>query len=128
MTRDEVLQEFAMWTGHPNPPRPLQTYWYNPESMADEIVRLRTERDDLRDMVNATQWGETVASAELEQLRRILAALREPSEAVIVAAEDAMDTASATDCVPGDWNTAWVLEAIRAAVAAAEQEVSHESR
>lgn len=41
LTRDEVLQKFAMWNGHPNPPRPLQTYWHNTDAMFQEIAKLR---------------------------------------------------------------------------------------
>lgn len=59
MTRDKVLHEFSRWTGHPNPPRPLQTYWYDTDAMADEIVKLRA----------------------------LLRALREPSRSLLEAAE-----------------------------------------
>ncbi len=66
-------------------------------------------------------------SAEHQRAERILAALREPSWAVTAAADDAMDAASALDCVPGDWSRSWVQDAIRAAVKAAEKETSTET-
>lgn len=104
----------------------------------DEIVRLREQlavSESLREAQVKELSGKLIECLEamcedgneIARLERILAALREPSEAVMISAENAMDTASATDCVPGDWNTAWVLEAIRAAVAAAEKETSTET-
>jgi hypothetical protein len=86
--------------------------------LCEEIDRLRQERDDLREMVNAAQWAETVASAELEKLRRVLAALREPSEAVMAGAFSA---GAVWDVVTH------VRKTIQLAVAAAEQETSTET-
>ena len=92
MVSDNVLQEFSRWTGHPNPPRPLQTYWYDTDAMAQEIGRLRA----------------------------ILAALREPSKAVLAAANEA----DGGFLSYGDVTT----KVIRAAVMAAEQEGGNEPR
>lgn len=36
-----IAEEFSRWTGHPNPPRPLQTYWYDTDAMFQEIAKLR---------------------------------------------------------------------------------------
>lgn len=111
MTRDEVLQEFAMWTGHPNPPRPLQTYWYNPDAMADEIVRLR-------ELVERTEWEREQAWQVTQQQARTLAALREPSEAVKIAVQEAVERETYAPCHYRE-----AEQIVRAAVAEAEKEV-----
>ena len=79
------------------------------DDLAAKLADVEAQRDDLREMANAAEMAETVASAELEHLRRVLAVLREPSAAVMK---------FAVLHYSGD-----LQDAIRAAVAAAEREV-----
>jgi hypothetical protein len=117
MTRDEVLDEFRSdactceceaWSCIVD------------RNMADEIVWLRKENDIVVSMMVdqiplLNQEQDTLAAVEAERDRadRILAALREPSEAV---------TKAAVLNYGGD-----LTDAIRAAVAAAEKETSTET-
>ncbi len=95
MTREDVLKEFGI------------DQW---DAMADEIVRLR-------EIVERTEWEREQAWQVTQQQERILAALREPSEAVIEAALN--------EC-PGNFpaDDSDVRDSIRAAVAAAEKEAA----
>ena len=94
-------------------------------SMADEIVRLRGERDALRhemhDRMNKLHrvLGDPYGhlTEEVARLSRILAALREPSEVVMIAVQDAVYDQVGAPC---HYREATVI--VRAAVAAAEQE------
>ena len=99
-------------------------------AVRDKVVALQDLADDLHDEILrlrelAIKERATVMrqAEELARLRAILAALREPSEAVCITAWDARRKSAAT----ATW---WTLPnpepmycAIRAAVAAAEQEV-----
>lgn len=120
--REDVLEEFDDKVDPSHGPLTMtlgELRWFTAQLLADEVVRLRQERDDLREMVNATQWGETVASAELEHIRRILAALREPSDMVVDALREYVLDLSRFDDA---------LKAIQVAVAAAEADASHGAR
>lgn len=128
MTRDEVLREFH---------RPYQSHedvgGPDADSMADEIVRLRKENDALHLRVLSGSLEDRSAIHQLQdanlrhqevndRLRRILAALREPSGKVI--RRMTQRTIEGLHHVDIDI----VLDAIRvalpAAVEAAEQEAS----
>lgn len=80
------------------------TIWYDTDAMLAEIDRLRAAATDSADHYAG-------ARAEIDRLRRILAALTEPSEGVVEAVLE---------------KTYGLIDAIRAAVAAAEQEVGRE--
>ena len=108
MTREEVLKEYAYtridndliaWENEP------YTAWHT-DAMADEIVRLRTQLAELNADRDLTFRIAEHNGQEAIKANAILAALREPSEAVLLAAAR-FDT----------------LEGLRAAVAAAEREV-----
>ena len=47
MTRDDVCEEFGAWNPYAHE-IPEEVHWRSAEAMADEIVRLRKERDALR--------------------------------------------------------------------------------
>lgn len=99
-------------------------------SLLEEIVRLRCERDALRQQLAvvgvAAHGGDisdvpsnyrTDTSDKVVKMARILAALREPSEAVLAAAES---------CYRDEVVAGALRMTLRAAVAAAEQEVQGE--
>lgn len=104
MSRDDMLTEFSEGT---------VTRHYNVPVMADEIVRLRTLLEasvpDSMKLILKTYADLYDAICRADKAERILAALREPSEAAMKAA---------VMHYSGD-----LSDAIRAAVAAAEQEV-----
>ena len=107
-TRDEVLAEFT---------RGRVTKWHSTHDMADEIVRLRelvaTVDAEREQAYKVAQQNEQTA----RRLGRILDALREPSEVVMIAVQDAVYDQVLAPC---HYREATVI--VRAAVAAAEQE------
>lgn len=152
-TREALEKEFARWNGWPNPPRPLQTYWYDEHALFDRVVEL-TERlasveadwDSACRMVaemHAAAVGEItgpqrrvvedVADVRERAIRAeaILAALREPSEAVV---KHATQAAYESELVVWENMTdafhhqamKYARATIRAAVAAAEQHALHD--
>lgn len=121
MSRDEVLNEFSIGT---------VTTCHNVYAMADEITRLReclaaveAERDALRNEWQSEKQrryaieDETfLHSVKVKRLMRVLAALREPNEAVSNAAFYHWSV-----CEPSESEIISALdEVIRAAVVAAE--------
>ena len=126
MTRDDVLKEF-------DPIDQLSWHWDAldiAEAMADEIVRLRGERDALKQRLVETEadWAQCIrASDDLEEeakeykskwveLACVISNLREPSEAMVKAVDAALVHAPTRADV--------FRELIRRAVEAAEQEVN----
>lgn len=117
MTREDVLKEFDPFVALGRIDQLLRIA----EAMADEIVRLREQLRDMHTKVFHVEEKATWVERERDQLtslpaERTLAALREPSAAVI--------KAGLQQCYgnfPADWDN--IYNAIRAAVAAAEQEV-----
>lgn len=123
--RDELLHELSLSRlANEEQDKRLSAVEFANTKVTQRLAAVEAERDAMESMYRHHVAVSLDAIAKLNRTEAILAALRKPSEAVVIAAENAMDTASATDCVPGDWNTAWVLDAIRAAVAAAEKEAS----
>ena len=134
MTRDDVCKEFGAWD---EGRVPEEVHWSTAKAMADEIVRLRGERDALRQQLAvvgvAAHGGDisdvpsnyrTDTSDKVVKLARILAALREPSEAVSKAAANkgfGIDIGGASDRAEAMYRAA-ATRVIRAAVEAAEQE------
>lgn len=127
MTRADVLDEFTRWSGYPSEPRELHTQWYSTDDMADEIVQLReqlaaveAERDFEAKLHQHTQQKHAHALRERDRAKRILAALREPSEAVVNALRKHIGIYSLT-------TAAEFTDAFTAAVAAAEREVNNDN-
>ena len=146
MPRDEVLREFG--TAECPVAECKLSQCLRERAMADEIVRLRErlaaveqasliahrgeldarqERDDYkhraeqaereRDALREELIHQTYTlSADHQRAEQVLAALREPSEAVMKAMADA---------TPVSVKHAWLMDALRAAVAAAEREVGN---
>ena len=123
MTRDDVLKEFS---------RPYQSHedvgGPDADAMADEIVRLREENQTLHSRILSGNLEDRSAVHQLrdinlrhqevnDRLRRILAALRNPSDLMVDALREQIYNLSCFD---------EALKAIRVAVAAAEQEVSND--
>ena len=128
MTRDDVLKEFYATPTVPGG---------SSDRMADEIVRLRKALDE-HDTARMTaelllererrtsdsHFGMSVMyEKEYERARDILAALREPSEAVVKAVKDAIYEELGIDYWDGK-----TRRILYYAVAAAEQEVRHDER
>ena len=106
---DPILPDFAAWQRWQDEFHRLYKA---------EVLAARKERDDLRELVNAAQMAETVASAERDALRRIFAALRKPSEAVKAVADATYWDRSVVKDVWGD--------VFSKAVEEAEREVAHD--
>lgn len=111
MTRDEVLAQYAT--------RPFSASSIA-DAMADEIVRLRGELRDMHTKVFHLEEKLAWTERERDQLtslpaERILAALRAPSEKILLAAVEA---------VPYGASYAALQRCLPAAVTAAEQEVA----
>lgn len=95
-------------------------------SLLEEIVRLRGERDAMEGMSRHHAAVALDAIEKLNSAERILAALREPSEAVGKAAADEMygiDVDGVSSGAEAMYRSA-AIRVIRAAVAAAEQEAT----
>ena len=123
MTADEVLEEFLLDPCCMDCPA---SDCINERRMAEEIVRLREENETLHSRVLSGSLEDRSAIHQLQdlnlrhqevndRLRSILAALREPSEKVLLAAVEAVRYGA---------SYAALMHCIPAAVAAAEQEVA----
>ena len=123
MTADEVLEEFLLDPCCMDCPA---SDCINERRMAEEIVRLREENETLHSRVLSGSLEDRSAIHQLQdlnlrhqevndRLRSILAALREPSEKVLLAAVEAVRYGA---------SYAALMHCIPAAVEAAEQEVA----
>lgn len=121
---DQIIDEFNI-TLHQNGWR----VWEGLERLATEVARLREalaamedHRDGWRTQADEYHRLWTMEVLEARKLRDILTALRKPSEAVVKAAID--HYLALMLCDPVDMDD--VRISLRAAVAAAEQEVASE--